>query len=417
MASVLVAALGCGAFESVGPHVVLVTIDTLRADRLGIYGYERDTSPHIDRFFARGSVFENASSSAPCTNPSVRQYLGGAFDYDVKRDVLAELLSGEGYRTAAVVSQHIFYQSLDRYRRGFDHFDIQGRAEVNWKNFTTRTASEVTDRSLAWLSENADAEKIFLWVHYFDPHDPYEPPPAYQGFDAGNGSSKHGDVRRYAEPSDAGDSELFDAKDIAHFRNLYDGEIQFVDAEIGRLLEGLEEAGIVQNAIVALSADHGEWLWEQERWGHCTGVSDSEVRVPLLLRVNGRPLEGRGRIAEPSSTLDLLPTLASLLGIEIEDEAYHGVDLRAAPPERVVVSMWSREIAVRDAEWKLVLEKGVPRSLYWTSVDREERWNRLADRPEPRSRLLERAAPYVGLHRRMHLEGVEDALRDLGYIQ
>ena len=316
VAAAVVAALGCGA-EPVGPHVVLVTIDTLRADRLGSYGYERDTSPHIDRFFSRGTVFEDASSSAPCTIPSVRQYLAGAFDYDVDRKVLAELLHDHGYRTAAVVSQHNFRRALDTYRRGFDHFDIQGEAEVNWNGVTTRDAADVTSRALAWLSENRGGERIFLWVHYFDPHDPYEPPADFREFNAGDASTKHGDVVRYRKDSKVDEAKLFDAEDVAHFRNLYDGEVLFADAEIGRLLEGLDAEGIAENAIVALAADHGEFLWERGRWGHCTSVSGIEVQVPMLMRVNGRPLAGRSRVAEPTSTLDLLPTLTGLLGIEI----------------------------------------------------------------------------------------------------
>lgn len=412
----LLLASACGAPEP-GPHVVLITVDTLRADRLGIYGYPRETSPRIDGFFAGGSVFEKASSSAPCTIPSVSQYLAGAYDYDDERPVLAEILAAAGWTTAAFVSQHNFHQALAVYQRGFEHFDIQSPEETNWNGATTRTANEVTDRALAWLEDHRDDERLFLWVHYFDPHDPYLPPEDFHAFHAETASEWDGDVARHRKQSGARDAELFSDDDVAHFRNLYDGEVAFTDAEIGRLLDGLEASGIADRSVVALTADHGESLWERDRWGHCNGLHDEVVRVPLLLRVNGGPVGAHSRVATPTSTLDLLPTLAGLFDLTIAPDAYHGVDLATLSPDRVVAAMWSREISIRDDDWKLVLEKGVPRALYWMEKDHEERWNRLADRPEEGDRLTQAAAPFVKLHHDLHLERIEGMLRKIGYIE
>lgn len=418
-------ALGCGR-GAPGPHVVLISVDTLRADHLGLYGYPRDTTPRLDAFFAGGTVFENASSPAPCTIPAVRQFLAGAFDHAEERDVLAELLRAHGYATAAFVSQQQFHRGEQVYRRGFDHFDIQAPERVDAHGGSARSAGEVSDRALAWLATHADRPKLFLWLHYFDPHDPYEPPEAFRRFDAGSASAKSGDPRSY-QNRDAPPGplvlfrktprELFSAEDVAHFVNLYDGEIRYVDAEIGRVLDGLAALDLLDRSIVILLADHGEWLGEEQRWYHCLTLRDEEVRVPLAVRVEGAPLVDRARDARPTSTLDVLPTVAGLLGIALPADAYHGVDLRRAPEGRIVASMWSDRLAVRDAEWKLILADGRPERLYWTARDTAERWNRVHDEIEHRDALVESARPYARLQQELGAEKIEQALRAVGYIQ
>jgi len=414
----LLAGLACGCADpGPGPHVVLLTVDTLRADRLGLYGYERETTPRLDAWFGRGTVFESASSSAPCTDPSVLQYLAGGFDARDDRRVLAEHLRDAGYRTAAVVSQHLFHGEREAYARGFAHFDLQPREQVDVHGWTARGAGEVSDRAIAWLEAHADEPKLFLWLHYFDPHDPYEPPAAHRSFDAGNTSRRSGDRRSYQRKSRRPPGELFDAADVAHFRNLYDGEVRYVDEEIGRVLDRLEGLGLAERSIVVLTADHGEWLGEGDRWDHCQGVSDTEVRVPLLFRVDGGGLGAEARVREPASTLDVLPTVLGLLGLPYEAAAYHGVDLRQPPADRVVVSMWADELAVRDAEWKLVLRDDAPHRLYWTARDPEERWNRLIDAAAERERLVGRAPPYQALHEARQFGKIQEALRGLGYIE
>ena len=182
------ALLACSpARRSSGPNVLLVTIDTLRADRLKSMGYERDTAPRLEHFFENGTSFENAMSSAPCTIPSVQQLLSSRIETPEQKPFLAEILEREGYRTAAVVSQHQFrYGRLPSFERGFDSFDIQSNQQLDRHQLSTRTAEQVSDRALAWLEENAEAQPFFLWLHYFDPHDPYEPPPEFRRFDARN---------------------------------------------------------------------------------------------------------------------------------------------------------------------------------------------------------------------------------------
>jgi len=354
----LACACGCGAGD---PNVLLITVDTLRPDHVGIYGYERDTTPEIDRFFGSGTVFENASASAPCTVPSVRQLLSGGFDQRDDRVPLAEILERRGYDTAAIVSQnHFVHETARDYARGFAHFDMQAPDAVDPHGLSTRTADEVSDRALAWLRERRGEAPFFLWLHYFDPHDPYEPPTDHRLYHAGDASTR-GDDRRadlIAERRDPSEpwnqaGYIFSEIDVAHLRDLYDGEIHFVDAQIGRVLTALQADRLVANSVVALTADHGEWLGERGRWGHCMSLDDEEIRVPLLVRDRGGQLAGEPRVAAPASTLDLLPTVLGSLGADPPGPLYHGTDLRRHAPDRIVVALWGGLASARTRRWQI----------------------------------------------------------------
>jgi arylsulfatase A-like enzyme len=135
------------------------------------------------------------------------------------------------------------------------------------------------------------------------------------------------------------------------------------------------------------------------------------------MRVEGEPLGGRSRVSDAVSTLDLLPTIAGLAGVPLPDADYHGLDLRGAPVDRVVASMWSGEVAVRNRDWKLIYDRGKPSRLYFTTRDRGERWNRLSDRDDIAQQLDARAAPYLELREIINAEKIERALRKIGYIQ
>ena len=167
-------------------NVILVTIDTLRRDHMSVYGYERETTPKIGRAFRDGLRFENAQTTAPCTLPAVAQLLTGALR-PVNKPRLADRLRDAGWRTAAIASHHHFRRARDgeprfKYARGFEDFDLQRADQLDRHRMTTRDAGEVTDRALAWLDANASAGRFFLWLHYFDPHDPYQPPADYRLF-------------------------------------------------------------------------------------------------------------------------------------------------------------------------------------------------------------------------------------------
>jgi arylsulfatase A-like enzyme len=430
LAGVFLCNLSCDREPASGPHVVLISIDTLRADHVGLYGYGRETTPNIDRFFGTRTVFENAMSSAPCTIPAVRQFLSGAFDHRPDRRQLPEFLRDHGYATAAIVSQHQFFRHpVEAYRRGFEHFDIQARDEVDHHGWTARRAEEVSDRAIGWLKENGQSERFFLWLHYFDPHDPYEPPPDFRAFDRGNRSRKSGDRRSYLREAhrkqpirtakEQWGGHIFDDEDVAHFVNLYDGEVAYTDFHVGRVLAFLAENNLVERSIVVLISDHGEWLGEIDRWDHCYTLRDLEIRVPFMISVNGEALEDIGAKRMPASTLDVLPTLLGLLNIDYPNSDYHGEDLRRAPPDRTVVAMWSGSRVIRNADWKLFYDGMSPAFLYQVGRDADERWNRIRDKPEIVDLLdarMESLRPLLARVKAQDDQTIEQ-LEQLGYIE
>jgi len=379
---------GCEAQAPRPPNVVLISVDTLRADRMGLYGYGRDTTPHIDAFFRDRTVIDTAITTAPCTVPAIRQLLTGRLDRKAEGSSLPERLSDAGYRTAAIVSQHQFrWDGLAHYARGFAHFDVQGVAEVDHHRMTSRRAEEVSDLALAWLDEDRSDEPFFLWLHYFDPHDPYTPPVEYRGYDTESVSILSGDRRAasalysYPDPQDNSVlAELFGVGDVAHLRNLYDGEIQYVDAQIGRVLTRLEERGLVETSVIVFTSDHGERLGETPMWDHCKTLHRFETQVPLLVSDRGRPAALAGGGA--ASTVDLVPTILDLVGIPFERSRYDGVPLEEADATRVVSSFWRGKRVLWDGRWKLYLgRRGRPVALYDLRSDPDENTDILADRP------------------------------------
>jgi arylsulfatase len=430
LAGLLLVALlaGCGA--PAPRNALLISVDTLRWDHVGLLGYPRRTTPRLDAFFAHRTIFENAVSPAPCTLPALAQLLYGSYVPRPDHFSLAETLRTHGYATAAFVSQHQLRPDWHRggagarlaeaAADGFEVFDVQGPRQVDRHGMSARTAREVSARALAWL---ADArEPFFLWLHYFDPHDPYEPPPRHREFDRGNGSPRSGDRRldlmRGRQPGEpwfeAG--RIFDARDVQHLVNLYDGEIQFADAQLGRVLDALAERGLADSTVVVFVSDHGEWLGEGERWDHCQTLREVEIRVPFLWSVGGKPLAGLGRVAVPVSTVDLAPTLLAVLGVEYPADAFDGVDLHRPPQRRSVFADWRGATAVRRGPWKLVA-RDAPIALFELEGDGAERHNRLGEGLTEQSELAReleafRAAhPVAELHR-----DVLERLRGLGYI-
>jgi arylsulfatase len=415
---------GCR-LPDVPPHVVLITVDTLRADHVGAYGNPHNTTPGIDRFFRRGTTYLDAVASAPCTVPSVRQMLAGGFDLDPDRPTLAEILQRRNYQTAAVVSQHQFHGHTGRdYARGFDHFDLQLEAEVDRHGLSTRTADQVSDRALAWLAERDRKRPFFLWLHYFDPHDPYQAPAEHRIFGGGNPSRRSGDRRsdlmnERRSPNEPWNQAgyIYDDADVAHLRDLYDAEIRFVDTEVRRVLAFLVKEELVERSVVAFTADHGEWLGENGWWDHCATLRDEEVHVPLMIRNRGVALAGIERESGPVSTLDLLPTLVAAAGIPLPDADYHGVDLAERRTGRAVLAFWQQLALARDAAWKLYLDGGEPllEPVDPAAAVAEDAATAVASRQRLRS-ALDRRRP---LRRRVFEESQQSLaeLQAIGYVE
>lgn len=274
-------------------NVVLVTIDTLRADRLGCYGYADIETPHLDRLATEGILFESALTTVPFTLPAhssimtgvyppvhgVRENVGYALDE--RLPTLAEDLSAAGRRTGGFVSAFVLdgRWGIDRgFDRYYDEFKVQDMGMLNI-GAVQREGTETIEQAEAWLDETSGSP-FFLWLHLFEPHDPYEAPEPY--------------ASRYPQRP-------------------YDAEVAYTDSLVGRLREMLEGRDLLERTLLIVTGDHGEGLGDHGEYFHGYFVYDSTARVPLIVRLPGARLGGR-RVAAAVSHVDLRPTVLEALG-------------------------------------------------------------------------------------------------------
>ncbi len=319
----LAAAWGCGR-EKGGErwNLVLITLDTLRADHLGCYGYIRARTPNIDGFANEALRYQCAYSVINTTLASHAAMMTGRYpqglgiprnSFPLARDIptLAELLRDEGYTTAAFVSASSLHSSMGL-ARGFETYDEDfGILHLNQEQ---RRAESTTTAAGRWLGENGAGKPFFLWVHYFDPHYPYAPPPP---FDTIYGSD-------YQGPADGSMEYLATLRlpqarptpeDLQQMVDLYDGEIAYLDHWLGKLIERLEAPGIGERTLVVITADHGEQLLECEvLFNHGLYLYQPSVAVPLLIRFP-EPLKVTPAAASTVQTLDILPTMLAAAGV------------------------------------------------------------------------------------------------------
>ena len=305
------------------PNVLVILVDTMRADRLSAGGGERLTTPNVDRLLAApGVVAERAYAQAPWTLPSVISLLSGrspgevigsergAFSLPRGPDVLAAAFREMGYRTAGFVANATLHRG-----NGFDHgFQTFYSPPSLDSGMLELHGDDVTRRASRWLQAN-DRQPFFLYVHYIDPHDPYESPltvagrsrffPDYEGPLTG----------RHVHGIYLGKHQLSDPeRDVAHLAALYDDEVLFVDQQIGLLVDGLP-AAVAADTIFVFTSDHGEELDDHGGWKHGRTLYEEQLRVPLVLRWDGRWPAG-GLLAAPVRLLDLAPTLIEAAGGE-----------------------------------------------------------------------------------------------------
>ena len=287
-------------------NLLLITIDTLRADHLGCYGNQNIQTPTIDALAAQGMLFQQAFTPVPITLPSHASILtalyppahgirdNGYFILDDSHQTLAEILKEKGYITGAIVASYVL-NSRFGLAQGFDFYEDNIVPDPNGNNpfRYERRADAVVALAEDWLSKNK-GEKFFLWLHLFDPHDPYEPPEPYKS--------------EYAQTP-------------------YDGEIAFTDACLGQLLKKMEELKIQQNTLIVLTSDHGEGLGEHGEKTHSTFIYDTTLHVPLIISIPGLKAAGRSYDFLVRTT-DILPTALGLMGLAKTEEKYgQGINL------------------------------------------------------------------------------------------
>ncbi len=315
--SLLLAALGLAGGGCTGkaaaPNLLLITIDTLRADHLGCYGYFRDTSPTIDSLAGESVFFERCIVPMATTLPSHTSLLTGT--YPIEHGVLANVKRGgyrftpspilrsyaeiardAGYRTAAVVSGAPLNDETG-IEAGFDRFEQPEKTE---------TIAEVTNKKVFRLLDDLEEESFFLWVHYYDPHFPYKPPKAYRNtFQTDDGLDRYMTERRFARNIALPTGEK---TPIASWINEYDGEIRYLDDQIAVLIDTLRGRGMLKNTVIVLTADHGEGVGQHGRTGH-SFTWEEQLLSPLMILVPG---EKPRKVTETISLVDALPTLFAL---------------------------------------------------------------------------------------------------------
>jgi arylsulfatase A-like enzyme len=398
------------------PPVLLVSIDTLRADRLGVYGADADTSPAMDRLAAEGVRFSNAIATSSWTLPShvslmtgmpvpVHRVSAPQHRIDPARELLAERFAAAGYDTAAFVSAPFLHRAYG-FDRGFDVYEnFQGRREAqippkkgaHEASHSDQTAPSVVDAALAWLAERPVGDRPwFLFVHLWDAHYDFIPPRRYvEMFDP----DYDGDL----DPTDFEENPAIrpgmDPRDLRHLRALYDAEIRRIDDQVARLLEALDARGEADATLVALVGDHGEEFFEHGNKGHMKALFEESIRVPWLMRQPG--VLAPGTVVDGVVALDDVgPTLLGLAGLDPLGEAT-GHDLSAAlraggagiGAEKLSVLPDGRAV-LRGPGWKVL---HAPRSGYAVYYDLD------ADPGEQSPRAVRQVAPEK-------LEELEDAL-------
>lgn len=327
------------------PHVLLLSVDTLRPDYLSFNGYDRPTSPFVDAVLERGTYFEDAISPVGRTTPALASLLTGAYPHgtgvrrlnDVlpaDRLTLAEVAQAHGFQTVAVVSNHIITPKRALHQ-GFTVYD---------HDKDTRDAAGTTAAAIDHLSKLDASQPIFAWVHYIDPHAPYYPPakiarafdPDYTGRYAAHFGSKPGGTGASAYPEDLSKRQAVFANPLpeavnAHVRRLYAADIRATDLAIADLLRWLRST-LGPDWIIVFTSDHGESLGEHDYyWDHGDYVSSAELRVPLGFTFpKGHPLDQPHRVKGWVSLVDVFPTLVDVMGWRVPDLPYaiDGVSLR-----------------------------------------------------------------------------------------
>lgn len=420
------------------PNVLLITLDTVRADRLGPYGYAPAHTPHLDAFAEEAVLFEHCCASVPVTLPSHATIITGLEPYEhgvrnngihaIAPDIttLAERLGAAGYATGAVMGSMVLGNRYGT-AQGFDHFDDRFTQPIPGLPVAERRAARISELGAAWIREHRD-RPWFAWLHYFDPHDPYDPPAPYD--------------RTCARP--------------------YDGEIAYTDAHLGGLFRELRRQGLWDATTIIVTADHGEGLGEHDEDTHSLFVYHSTIHVPLLIKPPstgawaGRDLGGQRRTGLVATT-DIYPTILDLAGLgaaaaagsRAEDAGSEGAgdqdtgaetarfgssghSLRPALEGRPHARRWAYlESLVPELDYGWSPYRGIVRDgwkyihaprpeLYDLRRDPRERRNRVAAEPERAEAMREKLMEVCATDRRatpiaMDAAAVEQ-LRSLGYI-
>jgi arylsulfatase A-like enzyme len=328
------------------PNVLLLVLDTVRAQSLSLYGYGRPTSPRLAEFAQNAIVFDNAMSTAPWTLPSHASMFTGRLPHELSADwqtpldtthrTLAEAMAARGYVTEAFAANLLYTTAATGLDRGFLHYrdyplspaafafqswlvrlianplrDVIGLEEGR---IVRRRGAEITDEFLAWLPSRP-ARPFFAFLNYFDAHEPYDPPPPFATRFGGGGPMPDMAVRRSWSPSQ-----------IQRSMDAYDSSIAYVDNEVGRVVDGLRRGGLLDNTVIVVTSDHGEQFGEHGLFDHANSLYLPLLHVPLLISLPGHA-PSNVRVPEAVSLLDLAATILALTGPAVASATLPGHSL------------------------------------------------------------------------------------------
>lgn len=424
------------------PNVLLITIDALRPDHLGCYGYKRNTSQHIDALAAEGAVFTETIAQSSHTAPSVISMITSTYpqkhrvkDWGYQLDenikTLPELLKRAGYATA-FISNQIALSLIKSFRNGFDTFKML-------KYDTSKTEKQngwVTDQAIRWLRADRN-KKFFLWVYYLGPHGPYIPPSPYDTIFVEDAQY----IKKYVPIS--GEDEQFavnkipkyvarqNIDNVGYYISQYDGEICSTDSEIGRLLSELRALHLEENTVVVLTADHGEAMGEHDLYFcHSTFLYDELIRVPLIITLPEKR-QYHEVIDTQTRTIDIMPTILDVVGIPHYNFLMRGESLlrllhgRTHRFPQFAYSEFGDRSSLRTKEWKLIYTAGDNGyELYHLKNDPKEltnvalRENEILEYLKKQlKKSMTRSKDADAFERKMTYQQLKDQLRSLGYVQ
>jgi arylsulfatase A-like enzyme len=433
VACLVLLAPACGEPPSKPGNVLLVIVDTARADHFSTFGYLRPTSPNLDRLAAEGQRFDSAWSQSPWTLPSIATILTGQPPHvhgatrgrqgihPVRDEVetLAQRLSSVGYATAAFINVLWCAPEVSGLDRGFDLYDHR---ETDESNRGHRNAAETTDAVLAWLDRAGD-DPFFVVTHYFDPHLTYDPPPPHDTiYERGDGAR--------VPPGFGSASQVFAIRDgrirltpeqreslIAR----YDGEIRFTDEQFGRLRDGLVQRGLWDDTLVIFVADHGEEFWDHGGFEHGHSHHRELLRAPLIVR---RPDGLSGEVSDDRvRQIDIAPTILDFAGVEPPGDmsgfvlGTHDADYAVAEG-----SLWAGDlVSVRSDRGTLILNRDDGAATFYAPDDTFELTPLPVESQDARDLLdLLESLPAAGTTETSPNPLTEEQLerlRSLGYVQ
>jgi arylsulfatase A-like enzyme len=449
-------------------NLVLITVDTLRSDHLGCYGYWRDTSPFLDQLAQEGILFKNAIVQWPKTQPSLASMLTSIYPSDETTihtsyhglpesfTLCSEILMNEGFQTLAIVSNYNVGKSFN-YDQGFAVFVeswmdeyLRKTGEKTFRNkpgyvkdFTNATI--VTDQAIDLLKKHSSKGKFFLWIHYMDPHGPYVPPKKYEEYFSDwtpGGALPVQDIPPYQRQLKSGAEQVI--TDPEFYKAQYDREIRFWDDELKRLVSYMKKKGLTENSVIALTADHGESLDEHDYFfEHGNQPYEPCYQVPLLIIAPKLKEEAGKTVVQPVPLIDLLPTLLDLLDVSwppgLQGNTLLPLLSLEQPEDRVIFGMAGPGIpyqrVLRLGDWKLIQvpsEKdrlsmtGLEYELYNLKDDPGEKTNLVdafPDKADSLKKMLLNWRPTVGempLQAEkpvQHDEFSKEMLESLGYLK